>query len=206
MLLWLLCPSLKDQDGGSLRLRRLLLAGTFMQSFRNTSSHRFYQIQEAGLSMYSYQILIRILRYRQKKTFKQLYWLTICSATIFRITIMVCRIKDILSDSLARVTLIDRLHIGYFFSIALAEMLSSYFLLRKFFSAQSGSRSLAKEHGLFGYLMKSTEIRVTILALIGISRSITYSFQSTAQSATSAWGEIDRFVYVLEGMFPTIML
>jgi hypothetical protein len=37
--------------------------------------------------------------------------------------------------------------------------------------------------GLFNYLMRSTEIRLALLALVGVTRAITYLSQSTAQSA-----------------------
>jgi hypothetical protein len=53
--------------------------------------------------------------------------------------------------------------------------------------------------------MRSTEIRLTTLAAIGFSRAITYSFQTTAQSATTVAGQVDRFVYTLECLFPIIM-
>ena len=121
-------------------------------------------------------------------------------------SIMSERVKDILQETQIRVTLIDRLHIGYFVGIALAEMLSSYFLLRKFFSAQRSSVDMKSNVGLFRHLTRSTEIRLAVLTLIGITRSITYSFQTTAQSATTVSGQVDRFVTTLECLFPIVML
>jgi hypothetical protein len=55
-------------------------------------------------------------------------------------------------------------------------------------------------------LMRSTEIRLATLAVIGFSRAITYSFQTTAQSATTTASQLDRFVYTLECMFPVMLL
>lgn len=164
------------------------------------------QVQEAGLSFYSYIILNRILHGHSRKVFISLYWTGIFVIFTFKLAITVLRLKDILNGNIKNVLLIDRMHIGYFVGIALVEMLSSYFLLRKFFSAQSSSMEIQSHVGLFSYLMRSTEIRLGILTLIGISRSITYSFQATAQSATNVAGQIDRFVVVLECMFPIVML
>jgi hypothetical protein len=165
----------------------------------------YRQIQEAGLSFYSYQILNRILLSRDRKIFICLFWVLILSTTAFRMTILVCRIQDIVESSLSRVDLIDRLHIGYFISIALIEILSSYFLLREFFKAKRSSSQIDSKVGLFRYLLRSTEIRLAALTLIGITRSITYSFQTTAQSATSVSGQVDRFVATLECLFPVVM-
>jgi hypothetical protein len=158
------------------------------------------------LSFYSYQILIRVLRGRDRRTFIILFWIMILIITVFRFAICVSRIQDILENSNSRVDFIDHMHIGYFTSIALVEILSSYFLLRKFFSAQSGSAQVNSRLGLFKYLTRSTEIRLAALTLIGITRAITYSFQTTAQSATATSGQVDRFVTTLECLFPIVML
>jgi hypothetical protein len=167
---------------------------------------RYYQIQEAGLSFYSYEILIRVLRGRDRRMFMILFWIMIAIITVFRCVICVSRVQDIMQNGTSRTDLIDHMHIGYFTSIALVEMLSSYFLLRKFFSAKSGSAEINSRIGLFKYLTRSTEIRLAVLTLIGITRAITYSFQTTAQSATSTSGQVDRFVATLECLFPIVML
>ena len=163
------------------------------------------KIQEAGLSFYSYQILIRILHRRERTIFIVGYWILIAIVLAFKIQITVRDVQDILSDSLDRILLVDHLHIGYFLGIAAAEGLSAFFLLRKFFTARSASRDIDSKVGLFSYLTRSTELRVSTLVLIGVARTITYSFQTTAQSATKPSGQIDRFVVVLEGMFPIVM-
>ena len=98
------------------------------------------------------------------------------------------------------------MHIGYFTTIAIVEAVSAYFLLRMFFTAKAGSAQVQSKLGLFHYLTRSTEIRLAALTLIGVSRAITYSFQTTAQSATSATGQLDRFVTTLECLFPIVML
>lgn len=158
------------------------------------------------MSFYSYQILILILGSRERRTFMILFWTMILIITVFRFAISVGRVQDILDKSSRRVPFIDHMHIGYFTSIALIEMISSYFLLRTFFSAQSSSLQANSTFGLFQYMTRSAGIRLAVLTLIGITRAITYSFQTTAQSATGASGQVDRFVTTLECIFPIVML
>lgn len=169
-------------------------------------AHPLYQIQEAGLSLYSYQILIRLLRGKDRKIFIIAYWALIFIIALFKTLIAVARVQDILGDSVSRVDLIDHLHVGYFVGIALVEAFSSYFLLRKFFTARKESVQVDSKVGLFSYLTRSTEIRLAALTLIGITRSITYSFQTTTQTATTVSGQLDRFVTTLECLFPIVML
>lgn len=101
---------------------------------------------------------------------------------------------------------IDHLHVGYFVSIAVIEMLSSFYLLRIFGTAKATSTVVKSKNNLFHYLMRSTEIRLATLSLVGITRAITYSFQTAAQSATSVASQIDRFVYTLECVSPVLMM
>lgn len=123
-----------------------------------------------------------------------------------RMFILASRARDILAGSNSRQSTIDHLHIGYFSTIALVECISAFFLLRKFASARKASIEASSTSGLFSYLMRSTEIRLATLAVIGFSRAITYSFQTTAQSATTAASQLDRFVYTLECVFPMMLL
>ena len=94
----------------------------------------------------------------------------------------------------------------YFGTIALVECTSAFFLLRKLAYAHRTSIGAATGSKLFVYLMRSTEIRVAMLAFVGFSRTITYSFQTTAQSATNTASQLDRFVTTLECLFPEMML
>jgi hypothetical protein len=164
------------------------------------------KVQEAGMSFYSYLILTRVLRQRERMIFKILFWAMMVIILMIRLVILVSRARDIINVSTSEQPLIDHLHIGYFSSIAVVECISAFFLLRKFAQAKRTSLAAAKQGGLFSYLMKSTEIRLAILALIGISRAITYSSQTTAQAATNVASQCDRFVYTLECLFPIIML
>lgn len=137
-----------------------------------------------------------------------LFWTLMATLLAIRISILTNRAKDILAGATTRQKTIDHLHIGYFSTIALIECISAFFLLRKFAAARQTSieASSSSGSGLFSYLMKSTEIRLTSLAVIGVSRAVTYSFQETAQSATNVAGQVDRFVYTLECLFPVMLL
>lgn len=164
------------------------------------------QIQEAGLSFYSYFILVRVLNKKSRTIFMSLFWFIMAALVVIRILILSNRARDILEGVSTRQNLIDHLHIGYFSAIALVECLSAFFLLRKFALAKRNSIEASSTSGLFQYLMRSTEVRLTILAAIGFSRAITYSFQTAAQKATNVASQVDRFVYTLECIFPVMML
>jgi len=135
-----------------------------------------------------------------------LFWTIMAALLGLRTAILVSRAQQIIKGDNHLQALVDHLHVGYFASIAVVEVISSIFLLRKFSRARKTSQEAAPTSGLFKYLMRSTEIRLATLALIGITRSVTYSFQTEEQSATSVASQVDRFVYTLECLFPMIML
>lgn len=149
-------------------------------------------------------ILKHILEKRTRLVFIILFWTLITIVAALRMGILVTRLNYILGGSKSNGLLntIGDLHISYFTSIALVECVSALFLLRKF----NQTRQFAVKTGLFSYLMRSTEIRLSLLALVGIVRAVTYSFQATAQSATTVASQLDRFAYTLECMFPVMML
>ncbi|KAH8591324.1 hypothetical protein B0O99DRAFT_598188 [Bisporella sp. PMI_857] len=162
-------------------------------------------IQEAGLSFYSYIILVRVLRRRDRFLFLALFWSIMVAILGLRVAILVARAQQIIVGDNHLQHIVDHLHVGYFSSIALVEIISAVFLLRKFSRARKTQLEAASKSGLFKYLMRSTEIRLATLALIGITRAITYSFQTEEQSATTVASQIDRFVYTLECLFPMVM-
>ncbi|KAF4551524.1 Hypothetical protein D9617_13g100250 [Elsinoe fawcettii] len=163
-------------------------------------------IQEAGLSFYSYQILLRILRNKGKIIFLVLFWLLMVPIIGFRFCIMAYRIQDLKADEPTRQKMINNFHMGYFICIAMCEVVSSFFLLRQFIRAHSNAKTLFSTSAITGQLIRSTETRVAALALIGVTRAVTYSFQQNAQSANSVASQLDRFVYTLETMFPFVMI
>ncbi|KAK8100398.1 hypothetical protein PG999_010772 [Apiospora kogelbergensis] len=171
----------------------------------------FWMVQEAGLSFYSYAILARMLHKRTKQAFMAVFWTLMLGIVVLRTMIMIHRIKYLIGDSnsVELLTLINRFHMGYFISIALIECISSMLLLLKFNMARRVSIKAALQSGtgvLFSYLMRSTEVRLALLALVGITRAVTYSFQATAQSASSVASQLDRFAYTLECTFPIVLL
>ncbi|KAK8035210.1 hypothetical protein PG993_010205 [Apiospora rasikravindrae] len=171
----------------------------------------FWLIQEAGLSFYSYSILSKMLYNRTKMAFMLAFWALMLGIVTLRTMILTQRVRYLMGDSSATElqTLINRLHVGYFISIAIVECISSALLLLKFRSARRISVRAALQSGtgvLFSYLMRSTEVRLALLAVIGVTRAVTYSFQATAQSASSVAGQLDRFAYTLECTFPTMLL
>ncbi|KAB5566970.1 hypothetical protein GE09DRAFT_1171895 [Coniochaeta sp. 2T2.1] len=164
-------------------------------------------VQEAGLSFYSYAILVRVLTNKQRLIFLCLFWLLMVPIAALRLSILAMRIRYIMGGSHdpALQLLIDHMHVGYFACIATVECVSAIFLLQTFNAARRISMRAAIQGGLFSYLMRSTEIRLALLALVGVTRAVTYSFQNTAQSAEGVAGQLDRFAYTLECLFPVIM-
>ncbi|KAM6516762.1 hypothetical protein FALCPG4_014935 [Fusarium falciforme] len=163
-------------------------------------------VQEAGLSFYSYVILSRVLRNGRWHVFASLFWTIMVIISALRIMIAVTRVRSILDGDDSYQKVINKLHIGYFVAIAVVECISAYFLLAVFASARSTSLNAAIEAGPFRYLMRSAEVRLALLAVIGIMRAITYSFQAAAQSATNVASQLDRFTYTMECLFPFVML
>jgi hypothetical protein len=123
-----------------------------------------------------------------------------------RMVILVSRAMDNMNGTIDLQYRIGHLHVGYFVSIAVVETLSSFYLLRIFNAAKATSTVIYSKNDLFHHLMKSTEIRLATLSLVGITRAITYSFQTAAQSATSVASQVDRFAYTLECVFPVLMM
>lgn len=125
---------------------------------------------------------------------------------VLRITIAVLRFRIIKDQDDLRQEMVNHLHIAYFVSIALVECVSAYFLLKTFATGHKMSIKALTRITPFRYLMRSTELRLTLLAFLGITRAVTYSFQVSAQSATSVASQVDRFAYTMECMFPTILM
>jgi hypothetical protein len=158
------------------------------------------------MSFYSYQILTRVLVNRDRKVFLCLFWFMMLVITALRAVILISRVMDNLNGNIDLEDRINHLHVGYFTSIAVVETISAFYLLQVFAAAKASSAGVYSKSSLFHHLMRSTEIRVATLSLVGITRSITYSFQTTAQSATSVASQVDRFAYTLECVFPVVML
>ncbi|KAL3439784.1 hypothetical protein BJX65DRAFT_291654 [Aspergillus insuetus] len=172
----------------------------------------FWLIQEAGLSFYSYQILIHTLRDTSRRVFLAVFWVFMVALLSLRIAILVFRVLEINSGSSTLNSTgpyqhqVGHLHVGYFTTIALVETWSSFFLIRLLHNAYRVSPKLSSTRHVFRFLLRTTEIRVASLCFIGITRAVTYSWQVTSQSATTVAGQIDRFAYTMECLFPLVML
>lgn len=164
------------------------------------------QIQEAGLSFYSYQILVKILQHRDRRIFLACFWSIMAVIVLIRASILVTRALDNFHQSSSLQKHISDLHIGYFIAIALVECVSAVFLLRVFAAAKESAVVFTSATSLFRHLTRSTEIRLASLSLIGLTRAVTYSFQSAAQKATSVASQVDRFVYTMECLFPVLLM
>lgn len=165
----------------------------------------FWLVQEAGLPFYSYVILRHVLHNKQRLIFLTAFWVFMTCLAATRIAITALRVRFILEAEADFQNILTRLHIAFFVLLACVEILSAYFLLRKFITAKTTSMQAALRTGLFQYLMRSTEVRVALLSLIGITRAITYSFQKTPHSRITAVGQFDQFVYTMESLFPIIL-
>jgi hypothetical protein len=158
------------------------------------------------MSFYSYQILTRVLTNRDRTVFLCLFWFMMIVILAIRMVILTSRAIDNMNGTTDLQYRIDHLHVGYFTSIAIVETLSSFYLLRIFNAAKATSAVVYSKSDLFRHLMRSTEIRLATLSLVGITRAITYSFQTAAQSATSVASQVDRFAYTLECVFPVLIM
>ncbi|KAJ5363639.1 uncharacterized protein N7496_009352 [Penicillium cataractarum] len=165
----------------------------------------FWLIQEAGLSFYSYQILVHTLKDRAIIIFRTIFWSLMTCIVAIRIAIAATRAVEIATgDPLQH--RVDYLHVGYFTAIALVETSSAAFLIRLLRDAYGMSPWSSPTQDLFRHLLQSTEIRLASLCCIGILRAVTFSLRTTAQSATTVAGEFDRFAYTLECLFPVIFI
>ncbi|KAH7039829.1 uncharacterized protein B0I36DRAFT_419300 [Microdochium trichocladiopsis] len=162
----------------------------------------FWLIQEVGLSFYGYVILARVLPRQEKRIFVPMFWVIVAAIAGCRCAIAAQRVQALVSGSDSLQVIINHLHTGYFICIALLECVTAVFLLRKFGSAKKASQNASIRTGLLRHFMRGTEIRLATLALIGVSRAITYFFQTSLQAASSTASQIDRFIYTLECVFP----
>ncbi|KAF2993647.1 hypothetical protein E8E14_001364 [Neopestalotiopsis sp. 37M] len=165
----------------------------------------FWLIQEVGISFYGYAILIRLLNRQSRAAFQTIFWAIALAVAAIRAAILVGRIKITLVPDSDFSKIVNYLHVGYFTLIALLECISAYFLLREFSSARRASKDAALSGSLLQHLMRGTETRVASLALVGISRAIAYIFNQSLPQALSTAGQVDRFFYTLECLFPMMI-
>ncbi|KLU90843.1 hypothetical protein MAPG_09368 [Magnaporthiopsis poae ATCC 64411] len=170
-------------------------------------------LQEAGMSMYSYVMLTRVLTGRARSLFMALFWTVMSTVAVARFLILGAHVSIFTSGpgphahraDVNTLRFINHLHVGYFVGIAVLECLSAFFLLRIFAAGSRGGGGDATTVGVFRHFVRSTEFRVASLALIGTSRAVTYFFQPALEAATTTASQIDRFIYTLECLFPVML-
>ncbi|KAL8420801.1 hypothetical protein RB594_003565 [Gaeumannomyces avenae] len=168
-------------------------------------------IQEAGMSMYSYVMLTRVLTGRARSVFMTLFWVVMGVVAVVRFLILGAHVSVFMSGpgphahrvDLDMQRLINYLHVGYFVGIAVLECFSAIFLLRVF--AGNRARGDATTVSVFRHFVRSTEFRVASLALVGTSRAVTYFFRPSLEAATTTASQIDRFIYTLECLFSVML-
>lgn len=168
------------------------------------------QVQEAGLSFYSYLIVLQLLQGRVRFAFMVVFWTLITMIATVRVTISAYRMRIILYDlsESEYQTILSSFHITTFCLIALVEVICSLTLLVKLNKAHSTSARLGhqkKSSNLFRHMMRSTTVRLIILASIGITRAITYSFSMQSQDQISKESRIDFCAYISECTYPFFM-
>ncbi|KAH6991491.1 hypothetical protein BKA56DRAFT_611025 [Ilyonectria sp. MPI-CAGE-AT-0026] len=165
-----------------------------------------WMIQEAGLSFYSYAILSQVLRNRKRLVFLVLFWVFMLCVLMARLILLAYRIKSILQGDQIFKTIVNGAHVGYFMSLATVECLSAFFLLHTFAAAKNKREQASLGSDFMRHLMRSTEVRLALLALIGVARAITFLFQPPISGAVSTSSQIDVFLYSLECLFPVMLL
>lgn len=140
-----------------------------------------------------------------------MFWVSIMALTLIRVSIAITRIRLVLDageterGSAELQKTVDDLHVAYFALLAVLECVSAYHLLSTFAKARSSALKRAAKTGVFTYLIRSTEVWLAFLAVIGIVRAVTHSLQTEAQGVTNLAGQIGRFVYTLQCLFPVIL-
>lgn len=122
--------------------------------------------------------------------------------------ILVLNVKMTLNSDSVLVSLVisNNLHCGYFIAIATLECVGSFFLVRKFSSGEKAIKQAQINTSLFHYIMRSTEFRLTLLAVIGVGRGVTHLCNPSYRVITDLSSQIDRFFYTAECMFPIMIL
>lgn len=173
---------------------------------------RFQQIQEAGLPFYGYAILTHALIGGERRIFLSLFWTLIFVIVTLSLTALVLNTRFLVEPGSPVSAALVKIGIGYFVSIALAECLSAGFLLRKFRNEHKSAVSSPLSGGkLYCHIMRSTTMRVTVLASIGVSRAVTTALTSKTHKLDDTQyrnvvGQLDMLVYMMSCFFPTVIL
>lgn len=169
---------------------------------------RTIQVQEAGINFYSYFILVQLLRRRARLAFMAVFWCFAVAITTVRTSIAAFRVRTVLGTGSItnNSNVVYYLHVLFFVLIAFLEIIAFCTLLLKFYSASRiSSRERLPPKTLYPCLMKSTILRLGMLVLVGISRTITFSFLLSNHETYSTARTADTCAYIVECAFPIII-
>ncbi len=160
------------------------------------------QATEAGVTFYSYCILVRLLKGTPRRVFMLGFWLLMLTIVGVRFTLTFYRVEL----SRGRYVFDDLpfwhpLHVTYFAIVTAIETWSAFFLLRTFFAARRlSAHTSVRNKLLFAELIRSTEFRLALLAIIGLLRLIQWARPNNIAAY------FDRLSYITCAMFPIVML
>ncbi|KAH7116298.1 hypothetical protein EDB81DRAFT_916587 [Dactylonectria macrodidyma] len=164
-------------------------------------------VQETGLSFYTLIILRATLDRRNRILYVRIFAVLVIIIVAIRMVILVLNVKMTLNSGtvLASLVINNNLHCGYFIAIAMLECVGSFFLVRKFSRGKKAMKQAHLNTDLFHYIMRSTEFRLTLLAVIGLGRAVTHLCNPSFRVVTDLSSQIDRFFYTAECMFPVMI-
>lgn len=137
-----------------------------------------------------------------------IFWCFAAALTTVRTSIAAFRVRSVLGtkSSVDNNRIVYYLHVVFFSLIALLEIVASCTLIMKYYSASRvSSRERLPSSPLYPYLMKSTIVRLGILALAGISRTVTFYFLVPSRTPDSTARTLDSCAYTVECAFPVIL-
>lgn len=136
------------------------------------------------------------------------FWCFAAVLSTVRICIAAFRVRSVLGTASTAndSRVVYYCHVLFFALIASLEIAASCTLLAKYRSASRvSSRERMLSSTLYPYLMKSTIIRLGMLALVGISRTITFYFLVPTRTPDSSARTADSCAYTIECAFPAIL-
>ncbi|KAK2470274.1 hypothetical protein H9L39_17891 [Fusarium oxysporum f. sp. albedinis] len=167
-----------------------------------------WMIQEGALPLYGCMILVPILHNGERLVFLILFWVLMLVFVTLRLVFMVLAVLLMLGK-IPRVQIqatLNNIQITCFVAIALAESTTAVFLLKVFRLALRSSMTSPLSSGkLYRFLIRSTQIRIAMLALIGIGRAVTYPLRIKESKNKGVVTQLDTFLYTLEVLFPIVM-
>ncbi|KAE8391124.1 hypothetical protein BDV23DRAFT_171874 [Aspergillus alliaceus] len=140
----------------------------------------------AGLPLYSYRILVHLLREHTRAANKLAFFASIAIAIVIRTIIIAFRATDSISNSSFLRKPISYLHINYFTSIAVIKGYSSFLQIHLLGKVYNSSP-----------IVLSNQIRLSTLGIAFVTRTITYAFRTIELHAVGIPDQVNHFAYIL---------